>query len=116
MGSSVGPHTHESKSFFVEKCQRESECQILFLPLLFSHSWPLAALAIQEAPPEISAHPNHRPSRSSTQLSTWASGMSSAGSQPSSSSTHGVSEQLMDRAPTLTSLVLVTTSRTVCQC
>merc|ERR1711990_683712 len=108
--------THTSKSFFLEKCQRESECQISFLPLLFSHSWSPAALAIQEAQAKISAHPNHRPSRSSTQLSTWESGMSNDGSQPSSSSIHGVSEQLMDRAPTLTSLVLVTTSRTVCQC
>merc|ERR1711990_369148 len=108
--------THTSKSFFLEKCQRESECQISFLTLLFSHSWPLAALAIQEAQPEISVHPNPRPSRSSTQLSTWASGMSSVGSQHSSSLIQGVSEQLMDRAPTLTSLVLATTSRTVCQC
>merc|ERR1712037_659059 len=105
-------HTHKQKFLF----RKVSECQISFLPLLFSHSWSPAALAIQEAPREISAHPNPRPSRSSTQLSTWASGMSNVGSQPSSSLIQGVSEQLTDRAPTLTSLVLVTTSRTVCQC
>merc|ERR1712212_660521 len=64
--------------------------------LLLSHSWSLVALAIQGAPPAINVHPSPLPSRSSTQPSTWGSGMSNVGSLPSSSSTQGAWEQLLD--------------------
>merc|ERR1712198_46320 len=106
MGS-LSSQRKSRRSFWRQKSCKESEWQILFLPLLPFHLWSQAALATQGAlQSATSVHLSPRPFRSSTQLSIWASGTSNVGSRPSSSLTHGVREQLMDPALTPTSLEL----------
>merc|ERR1712198_803615 len=108
MGSfSLSSQRKSRRSFGRQKSVQESEWQILFLPLLLFHLWSQAALASQGAlQSATSVHLSPQPFRSSMQPSIWASGTSNVGSRPFSSSTHGVSEQLMDPALTPTSLEL----------